>query len=108
VTGLEAPEGDVATVQVRSTVPVNELDGVTVIVAVLPEAAPGLLTLTAPLLERLKSLELTGFQNPLQPDRSRGANNASFIPSFIHCFDFISAPCFFGSLKATDQVPASC
>jgi hypothetical protein len=83
VTGLEAFDGDVVTAQVKATVPVKELDGVTVIVEVLPEVAPGLLTLMAPLLERVKSeVELIGSQNPLQPARSRGAASASFIHLF--------------------------
>jgi hypothetical protein len=84
VTGLEALDGDVVTAQVRATVPVNELDGVTVMVEVLPEVAPALLTLMTPLLERVKSeVELIGSQNPLQPARSRGAASASLI----HLFD---------------------
>jgi hypothetical protein len=56
VVGLEAPAGAV-TAQVSVTVPVNELPGVTVIVAVLPVVAPGL-TLMLPLLERLKPVVL--------------------------------------------------
>jgi hypothetical protein len=77
VTGLEALDGDVVTAQVSATVPVNELDGVTVIVEVLPEVAPGLLTLMAPLLERVKSEEPIGSQKPLQPTRSNGAISAN-------------------------------
>jgi hypothetical protein len=88
VTGLVAPDGDVVTAQVSATVPENELDGVTVIVEVLPEVAPGLLTLMVPLLERLKSEEPTGFQKPLQPARSRGIHSAS-VP---HFFDPIATP----------------
>ena len=71
VTGLVASEGDVVTAQVRSTVPLNELAGVTVIVDVLPEVAPGL-TEIAPLLEREK-LEPAGFQKPLQPVKRIGS-----------------------------------
>jgi len=88
VTGLAAPDGDVVTAQVSVTVPENELDGVTVIVEVLPEVAPGLLTLMVPLLERVKSEEPTGFQKPLQPASSRGVNSAS-VP---HFFDPIATP----------------
>jgi hypothetical protein len=83
VTGLEAPVGEVVTAQVSATVPLNELDGVTVIVEVLPDVEPGLLTLIAPLLDREKSLELTWFQKPLQPDRNRGANNINLIHARI-------------------------
>ncbi len=73
VTGLEAFDGDVVTAQDRATVPVNEVDGVTVIVEVLPEVSPGLATLIAPLLDRVKSeVELIGSQNPLQPPRRKG------------------------------------
>jgi hypothetical protein len=48
VAGLVAPEGAV-TAQVSVTVPVNELPGVTVMVAVLPLVEPGL-TVMLPLL----------------------------------------------------------
>jgi hypothetical protein len=88
VTGLVALDGDVVTAQVSATVPLNELDGVTVIVEVLPELAPGLLTVIVPLLERVKSEEPTGFQKPLQPARSSGAPSANPI----HFFNPITAP----------------
>ena len=88
VTGLEALDGDVVTAQVSATAPENELDGVTVIVEVLPELAPGLLTVIVPLLERVKSEEPTGFQKPLQPARSSGAPSANPI----HFFNPITAP----------------
>ena len=88
VTGLEAFDGDVVTAQVSATVPVNELDGVTVIVEVLPEVAPGLLTLMVPLFERVKSEEPIGFQKPLQPARSSGAASANPV----HFFNLIAAP----------------
>jgi hypothetical protein len=78
VTGLVAFDSEVVTAQLRSTVPVNELEGVTVIVEVLPEVAPGLLTLIEPLLERVK-LELEGpFQKPLQPAMSTGPISSNF------------------------------
>jgi hypothetical protein len=88
VTGLVALDGDVVTAQVSATVPVNEFDGVTVIVEVLPEVAPGVLTLIVPLLERVKSEEPTGFQKPLQPTRSSGAASANPV----HFFNLIAAP----------------
>jgi hypothetical protein len=88
VTGLVAPAGDVVTAQVSATVPVNELDGVTVIVEVLPEVAPALLTAMVPLFERLKSEEPIGFQKPLQPVSSSGVASAN--PN--HFFNPIAAP----------------
>jgi hypothetical protein len=88
VTGLVAFEGDVVTAQVSATAPLNELDGVTVTVDVLPDVAPGLPTVIVPLLERVKSLEPTAFQKPLQPTRNRGANKTNFT----HFFDPIAAP----------------
>jgi hypothetical protein len=87
VTGLVALDGDVVTAHVSATVPENELDGVTVIVEVLPEVAPGL-SVMAPLLERVKSEEPTGFQKPLQPTRSNGAASANPV----HFFNLIAAP----------------
>jgi hypothetical protein len=51
VAGLLAPVGAL-TVQLRSTVPVKELDGVTVMVEVLPDVAPGLMVML-PLLVRV-------------------------------------------------------
>ena len=49
VVAYEAPDGAV-TAQVSATVSLNELDGVTVMVEVLPLVAPGA-TVMAPLLE---------------------------------------------------------
>jgi hypothetical protein len=86
VTGLVALDGDVVTAQVSATVPENELDGVTVIVEV--PVAPAVLTLMAPLLERVKSEEPIGFQKPLQPARSSGAASANPV----HFFNLIAAP----------------
>jgi len=50
--GLVAPAGVVVTTQVRSTLPVNPFDGVTVMVAVSPVVAPAT-KLSAPLLLRV-------------------------------------------------------
>jgi hypothetical protein len=75
----------VVTAQVRSTVPVNEFDGVTVIVEVPVALA---LTLMAPLLERVKSLEPIGSQKPLQPTSSSGAASANPV----QFFNLIAAP----------------
>jgi hypothetical protein len=77
VTGLVALEGEVVTAQLRATVPLDEFVGVTVIVDVLPEVAPGLLTPMAPLLERVK-LAPAGSQKPLHPASSSGAASTSF------------------------------
>ena len=88
VTGLEALDGDVVTAQVSATVPLNELDGVTVIVELLPALAPGLLTVIVPLLERVKSEEPIGFQKPLQLNSSRGAASANPV----RFFNLIAAP----------------
>ncbi len=52
VVGLVAPVGELVIEQARETVPVKELDGVTVIVEVLPLVAPGA-TLMLPLFERV-------------------------------------------------------
>jgi hypothetical protein len=60
------------TEHVRPTVPANELDGVTVMVDVLPDAAAGL-TEMLPLLLRAKSVEEVdedASQKPLHPDIS--------------------------------------
>jgi hypothetical protein len=59
VAGLVAPEGEELTAHVSATAPVNVLDGVTVMVEVLPVAAPGA-TVTLPLLLRVNLLELPG------------------------------------------------
>jgi hypothetical protein len=83
VVGLVAFESVVVTAQVSETVPVNEFDGVTVIVAVLYE--PGL-TAMLPLLVRAKLVLLLGAsQKPAQPVRSGTAANSSFahVPIFI-------------------------
>jgi hypothetical protein len=85
VTGLEALDGDVVTAQVSATAPENELDGVTVIVEV--PVAPAVLTLMAPLFERVKS-EPIGSQKPLQPTSSSGAASANSV----HFFNLIAAP----------------
>lgn len=67
VVGLVAPLGEFVIEHVRDTVPVNELEGVTVMVEVLPLLAPGV-TLMLPLFDRVKSLLPFGAsQNPEQP-----------------------------------------
>jgi hypothetical protein len=85
VVGLVAPVGAV-TVQLSATVPVNELPGVTVIVAVLSVVAPAL-TVMLPLLLRVKLvllLSLGACQKSPQPASSiAAANNPAQRPIFI-------------------------
>jgi len=67
VVGLVAPLGEFVIEHVRDTVPVKELEGVTVMVEVLPLVAPGV-TLMLPLFDSVKSLlPLGASQNPEQP-----------------------------------------
>jgi hypothetical protein len=84
VAALVAPVGAV-TAHVSVTVPVNELPGVTVMVAVLPLVAPGV-TVMLPLLEseKLVVLLLGACQKFPQPARSvAAANNPIQRPIFI-------------------------
>jgi hypothetical protein len=75
VVGLVAPEGELDTEHVRATVPANELDGVTVMVEVLPLVAPGV-TEMFPLLERVKLLvPLVRSQNFEQPSANTTTTN---------------------------------
>ena len=85
VAGLVAPLGDVVTAHVSPTVPVKELDGVTVIVEVLPLVAPGLMVML-PLFERVKLLlPLELLQKPAQPVMSGAAASSrrAQFPVFI-------------------------
>lgn len=83
VAGLVAPDGELVTEHVSETVPVNELEGVIVIVDVLPEVAPGL-TDMLPLLERVKLLvPLGAFQKPEQPVRNGAAATSNRAKSLI-------------------------
>lgn len=88
VAGLVALVGVLVTEQVSATVPVNELAGVTVIVAVLPDVAPGV-SLMLPLLVRVKLVLLGASQNPLHPARrvvaakTNRARFLIFIPKFL-------------------------
>ena len=78
-------EMEVVTAQVSATVPVNELDGVTVIVEVPDSALPELTAMLA-LLVRAK-LPVTGAsQNPLQPARDAAAISKiqAHFPILIH------------------------
>jgi hypothetical protein len=82
VAGLVAPVGELVTEQVRETVPVNELPGVTVTVDV--PLAPGT-TVIFPLLERVKLVLLGASQKPLHPASSGAApnNTHAHFPIFI-------------------------
>ena len=90
--GLVAPDSEVVTAQVRATDPVNEFDGVTVMVEVLLD--PGL-TEMAPLLERVKLVLPPGAcQKSPQPAKrpaktltaagaATRANTRTHLPIFI-------------------------
>jgi hypothetical protein len=88
VVGLVAPDGEVVIAHVSATVPVNELPGVTVMVDVLPLAAPGLTVRLVGLLERVKLVLLLPFgacQKSPQPAKSGAATSINFahLPIFI-------------------------
>jgi hypothetical protein len=85
VVGLVAPFGADVIAQVSATVPAKELDGVTVIVEVLPLVAPGL-SVMLPLLERVKLVLLLGaLQNPAHPVMNGTATSSrrAQFPVFI-------------------------
>jgi hypothetical protein len=84
VRGFVAPDGGV-TAQVRATVPVNELDGVTVTVAVVLAPAA---TVTLPLLERVKLVLPGACQKFAQPV----VRNPAVSNSPAHILTFIAAP----------------
>jgi hypothetical protein len=81
VAGLAAPVGPL-TVQLRSTVPVNELDGVTVMVEVLPEVAPGL-TVMLPLLVKVKLVLLPLGACQKSPQPARNGRTARKTPAHL-------------------------
>jgi hypothetical protein len=93
---LEAPAGEVVTVQLSETVPVNELPGVTVMVEE-PLAAPVPLVMAA-LLVRVKLfalLALGACQKSPQPTiRGAAASN-----SLAHLPILIAAPSFLAELN---------
>jgi len=90
--GLVALVGELVTAQERATVPVNELDGVTETVVVLPAASPGL-TVMLPLFdkEKLVLVLLLGAcqksphpaSRPLTGIATRSGANLAHFPSFI-------------------------
>ena len=91
VVGLVAPVGELVTEQVRDTVPVKVLDGVTVMVAVLPLVAPGF-TLRLPLLEpqtftaspALPSAELLRIGNGVNPRLRLNLKNLKNFCAQLH------------------------
>jgi hypothetical protein len=81
--------GEVVIAQARFTVPVNEFDGVTVMVEVLPDVAPGVKLMLLGLLERVKLVLPAGAsQKPEHPASSGVAINSSRAQYPI----FIAAP----------------
>ena len=103
VAGLVAPEGELVTEQVRATVPVNVLAGVTVIVEVLPVVDPGVM-LILPLLVRVKLLLPLGgsqkFEHPTAKTTTSGAAANNTRPHFLL---FIAVPRF-TSLSRTGHI----
>ena len=94
VAGLVAPEGELVTEQLRDTVPVKELAGVTVIVEVMPLTAPGA-TEILPLFERVKLLvPLGGSQNFEQPTARTTISRAAANNTRPHFPVFIAIPRF--------------
>lgn len=101
VVGLDALDGSLVTVQVRLTVPVNELPGVTVMVAVLPLVAPGA-TVMLPLFESVKLvllLPLGACQKSPQPERKTARSGTAIIKLRVHPQSFIATP----GLAPSDQ-----
>jgi hypothetical protein len=86
VAGLVALVGAL-TEQVRSTVPVNELAGVTVMTEVLPDVAAGAMVMLPP-LEREKLVLLGACQK--SPHPARNGRNPRKSPA--HLARFIAAP----------------
>ena len=90
----------VVTVQESETEPVNEFDGVTEMVDVLPVVAPAV-TLIAPLLLREKlvvPVVVAGAcQKSPHPVQKATRSGAATNNSQAHFPDFIPAPCFFNN-----------
>lgn len=90
--GLVALVGELVTAHERATVPVNEFDGVTEMVVVLPAAAPGL-TVMEPLFDNVKLVVvmLLGAcqksphpaSRPVANTATRSDANLAHLPSFI-------------------------
>jgi hypothetical protein len=94
VAGLTALEGAVVTEHESATVPVNELDGVTVMVEVLPMVAPGA-TIMLPLLVSVKLVLLPpgACQKSPQPAKNTArADAAANSDSRVNLLTIIAAP----------------
>jgi hypothetical protein len=91
LTGLERL---VVTAQVSATEPVNELEGVTVMMEVLPLVAPAL-TLIPPLLVREKLVLplLAGACQKLPHPAQKPTKSGAATNNLVHFPDFIPAPC---------------
>jgi hypothetical protein len=77
VVGLTALDGELVIAQLSETVPVNESEGVTVMVTVLSLVAPAV-SVIEPLLERAKlALLFSAFQKSPQPPRNGAAASNS-------------------------------
>jgi hypothetical protein len=99
VTGLVAPVGELVTEQARDTVPVNEVDGVTVTVEVLLLAPPGV-TLMLPLLESVKLLLVFGASQKLEQPTEKATRSGTaasdtrpHFPVFISLTSLTSLAC---------------
>jgi hypothetical protein len=91
VVGFTAPEGEV-TAQTSDTVPVNELDGVTLTVVVLPLVAPGATRMFPPFVSVKLVLPLLGAcQKSPQPAKP-ATNGAAASNNHAHFPIFIAAP----------------
>lgn len=99
VAALVALEGVLVTEHASVTVPVNELPGVTVIVEVLLDVAPGA-TLIFPLLVSLKLVLLGASQKPLHPERKGATISASQTQLPI----FIAVPLNLRSVARTESI----
>ena len=94
VAGLVAPAGELVTKHDSEIVPVNELEGVTVTVEVLPLVAPGA-ALMLPLFESVKLLLVFGgSQKPEQPTAKAAMSGTAARNNLPHLPVFIATPKF--------------
>jgi hypothetical protein len=93
--GLVGFERELVTLQVTETVPVNEFDGVTVMVEVLPVVAPGATVMLVGLAERAKLVPLPPFgacQKSPQPASKQTGIAAAAGNNHPHVLILIAAP----------------
>jgi hypothetical protein len=105
VAGLVAFVGAV-TEHVRLTVPVNELAGVTEIVEVLPEVAPGLIGRLLGLLESEKLEPLGALQKPLHPVRNGMTARKSPAHLACHIVARLIPACLIPTRPIAARIPA--